>query len=85
MNDSQEEVGVSSGRLELCLNQAWGTVCGEEFGHTEATVACSQMEGFSGEGILLYRVYFRNCPNFTHTIQNVKHHTCFIINKMGAK
>ena len=49
MNGSQV-VGVAEGRLELCLNQAWGTVCGTQFGHTEAKVACRQIEGFSEEG-----------------------------------
>ena len=44
--------GVSScGRVELCLNQAWGTVCGDQFGYDEASVACRQLVGFSDEGM----------------------------------
>ncbi|CAI8021725.1 Fibrillin-2 [Geodia barretti] len=47
------QVGVAEGRLELCLNQVWGTVCGDQIGVTEATVACRQMEGFSDEGAVV--------------------------------
>ena len=32
-----------SGRLELCQNKAWGTVCGRFFGSQEAEVACRQL------------------------------------------
>lgn len=45
---------VSSGRLEICLNRAWGTVCGVQFGYTDAEVACRQLEGFYAEGSIIY-------------------------------
>ena len=38
--------GVSSGRLEIYVNNTWGTVCNDNFGYIEATVACRQL-GFS--------------------------------------
>ena len=50
-NSSSGE-GVAIGRLELCLNQAWGTVCREHFGYEEARVACRQIDGFTEEGML---------------------------------
>ena len=45
--------GLSSreGRLEICLNKAWGTVCNTMFDILDAEVACSQVAGFSGQGL----------------------------------
>ena len=34
------------GRIEICMNGVWGTVCGDSFNFTEASVACRQL-GFS--------------------------------------
>ena len=31
------------GRLEVCINNAWGTVCRESFSSDEANVACRQL------------------------------------------
>ena len=38
------------GRLEVCVNNAWGTVCDSRFGSEDAAVACSGLSGFSGRG-----------------------------------
>ena len=48
------EVG-DKGRLEICINDAWGTVCGDGFDSNEARVACHSLGGYSinGESILL--------------------------------
>ena len=35
------------GRLEVCVNGSWGTVCDDDFGLNEGRVACKQL-GFSG-------------------------------------
>ncbi len=37
--------GISSnqGRLEVCMNSAWGTVCSEHWTNQEANVACGKL------------------------------------------
>jgi len=38
----------TSGRLEIYMNNRWGTICNDaDFGRTEATVACQQL-GWNG-------------------------------------
>ena len=37
------------GRVEICVNETWGTICATNWGQTDATVACRQLE-FSGIG-----------------------------------
>ena len=32
------------GRVEICYNSAWGTVCSSGFGQTEANIVCSQLD-----------------------------------------
>ena len=36
--------------MEICINNAWGTVCDTLFGREDATVVCGQLEGFQSEG-----------------------------------
>ena len=31
------------GRVEVCMNQAWGTVCNERFDADDALVVCNQL------------------------------------------
>ena len=39
----------NEGTLELCLNQAWGTVCDDLWDNNDAKVACRKL-GFQAEG-----------------------------------
>ena len=39
------------GRLEVCMNGVWGTVCSSSFDTTDAYVACKQLNRGSTTGI----------------------------------
>ena len=41
----------AEGRIEICINNAWGTVCDEQFTTEEALVACRQLGLLQTEGI----------------------------------
>lgn len=46
------------GRLEICVNEMWGTVCNDEFDTNAAMVVCRQL-GIQGLGKLYLYMFFR--------------------------
>ena len=45
--------GNFSGRVEVCFNNVWGTVCDDDWGRDDSEVVCQQL-GFDPEGMWMY-------------------------------
>ena len=41
--------GSRYGRVEVCINEVWNTICSDHWDYEDAAVACSQL-GFSPYG-----------------------------------
>ena len=40
---------VNEGRVEICLNNVWGTICDDSFSNVDAEVVCRKLN-YSTEG-----------------------------------
>ena len=58
---------VREGRLEICINGAWGTVCSASFFDDDASVACVQMN-FERMGTLLCIIAFASVEKCARVI-----------------
>ena len=45
-----DEEDFRQGRVELCVNSVWGTICSTQFNQEDAEVVCAQLDGFYREG-----------------------------------
>ena len=44
---------LSQGRVEICFNSNWGTICRDSWDNHDAAVVCEQL-GFGRDGITSY-------------------------------
>ena len=43
---------TSEGRVEICVNNVWGTICDDGWSEQETTVVCNQL-GYEGGSLFL--------------------------------
>lgn len=48
---------TAEGRVEVCLNKAWGTVCNVEFDQEDAGTACQIAGGYLRNGKCVIKWY----------------------------
>ncbi len=49
MNQTQT-AGAAEGRVEVCINNAWGTICSNSFTPEDVGTICVDLGGFSRSG-----------------------------------
>ena len=69
------EAGTLEGRVEVCINNAWGTVCDNFFGQEDAETVCASIGGFYSTGeynygliavLFIFTCFFFRCHEYLH-------------------
>ena len=73
----------AEGRVEICINSAWGAVCEAGFTKEEATVVCRQLGELQNEGVYnvpyqrrLEEVHVRICIKYVYVCTSLKYSNC---------
>ena len=57
----------TEGRVEICRNNSYGTICDDQWDVLDARVACRQL-GYSGQGKYIYKPYVYAITLFNNII-----------------